>query len=150
MRKKIAASYWLEEDEVFFAAARGFGRGPEPYFCYLDSIILAAGEGGNVVGRRSRRKNDRRVVRLLGMFHREGLGRHCGGACCSLFSSSFPGRAPTSVSVATYTPLGFLRDPRSPHTVLPTRQQGLSGRSRRSMRKTQQGLSPGCLYIQCQ
>ena len=32
MRKKIAASYWVEEDELSFAAARGFGEGRNPIF----------------------------------------------------------------------------------------------------------------------
>ena len=46
MRKKIAASYWLEEDEVFFAAARGFGEGRNPIFViWIASFLLREKEG---------------------------------------------------------------------------------------------------------
>ena len=46
IRKKIAASYWLEEDELFFAAACGFGEGRNPIFIIWIVLFLLREEEG--------------------------------------------------------------------------------------------------------
>lgn len=55
MRKKIAASYWLEEDELFVAAACGFGEGRNPIFAIWIVLFLlrkeeTSGGGGRMTG----------------------------------------------------------------------------------------------------